>query len=128
LYYKYIEGESAYQDLLCLFSHDEHKRLVALRAYIFAPIFEELIFRSCIISVLIGSGWSNNGAMFCSPLFFGIAHIHHLYRKIVNDRMKVKIAILSTLFQFAYTSVSLNFFFQKQVLQNQGKNNMQRWG
>lgn len=39
-----------------------------------------------------------------NPLFFGCAHIHHFYEKLLNG-IELKNAILSTMIQFIYTSI-----------------------
>ena len=40
-----------------------------------------------------------------SPLFFGMAHLHHLYEHIYKDRWPVQRAVLVTVVQFTYTSL-----------------------
>lgn len=40
-----------------------------------------------------------------SPLFFGLAHLHHLKRHIVDERMPVMLACAQTAIQFSYTTL-----------------------
>ena len=44
--------------------------------------------------------------MFLTPLYFGIAHLHHLYEfRITHSEVPFFIAVLRSLFQFTYTSL-----------------------
>jgi prenyl protein peptidase len=38
-----------------------------------------------------------------TPLFFGLAHVHHAYTKIKHDKVPVSMALMSSGFQFIYT-------------------------
>lgn len=50
------------------------------------------------------SHYSPKGAVFMSPLFFGIAHFHHMIERIRRGQ-DLKTTILISTFQFAYTTV-----------------------
>lgn len=106
-----FQRSSIFSYFSLLFSNDECERLQTLRALVMAPIFEEFIFRGCIISVLIDSGWSRDTAMYISPLFFGVAHIHHFYQNVTVENQPVSMAMQISLFQFAYTTVTPHQFF-----------------
>lgn len=75
------------------------------RNYIIAPFAEEFVFRACMMPLLLptlGPQWT----IICSPLLFGLAHVHHLldwFRR--KDGTSFLNAILSVLLQVAYTSV-----------------------
>jgi prenyl protein peptidase len=44
--------------------------------------------------------------VFLTPLYFGIAHIHHLYEfRITHPEVPFFVAVLRSLFQFTYTSL-----------------------
>lgn len=79
------------------------------RDLIVAPFAEELIFRSLMISPMLHSEEYLAGNIQLSkicltvPLFFGLAHVHHVYTKIKHDKVPVSKAILSSGFQFLYT-------------------------
>lgn len=80
------------------------RRDIVLRNYVVAPIAEEVVFRSCMIPLLrphLGDGWS----VVLTPLFFGIAHLHHMIGKWRHDREPLLSALVGTLFQTAYTSI-----------------------
>lgn len=111
---------------LHLFLKDETYRWTILRNLIIAPISEEVIFRACIIAPLLSSSSHRitgttttttkkvlrpTQVCWISPLFFGLAHLHHFYeqyRKLpIMERTKDAILKLTigVLFQFLYTTL-----------------------
>jgi len=44
---------------------------ISFRNLVGAPIFEEIVFRSCIVTILRSTGMRDNSLIFYSPLFFG---------------------------------------------------------
>ncbi|KAF8650107.1 hypothetical protein AX16_005407 [Volvariella volvacea WC 439] len=79
-----------------------------VRNYIAAPITEELTFRSCILAVYGFSNTSRNWRIFGSPLFFGLAHVHHAwdaYNRLGRTKQAAKRAILGSAFQTLYTTL-----------------------
>ncbi len=89
-----------------LFDHVKGQRNdIMLRNYLFAPVAEEFIFRACMLLVL-RPALSDTLAIFICPLFFGIAHIHHVIDwYIVNDGSSFKQACLTVVVQAGYTSL-----------------------
>lgn len=83
------------------------------RQILVAPIAEELVFRCCIGTLLLGSGMSFSRIIWISPLFFGVAHLHHFWGMVTNDHVPVKRAALISLVQFTYTTFfgALEMFF-----------------
>lgn len=89
--------------------------LVFLRNIIAAPIAEELVFRGLMVCVLT-AGYSSivdeNGVhkyspfsvMIRVPLWFALAHVHHLIERL-RSGAGVVAALVNTLFQFTYTSI-----------------------
>jgi len=67
------------------------------------PFTEEFAFRACMVPILLGH-YSPTGAVIMSPLFFGIAHFHHMIERIRRGQ-DVKTAFFISSFQFAYTTV-----------------------
>ncbi|KAK9325866.1 hypothetical protein V1517DRAFT_125464 [Lipomyces orientalis] len=78
---------------------------IGRRNYIIGPLTEEFVFRVCIVSIELASGMSPLRAIFVSPLYFGAAHIHHAYEVYLVQPDLLKLALLSSLFQFAFTTV-----------------------
>ncbi|KAL0084631.1 hypothetical protein J3Q64DRAFT_1099305 [Phycomyces blakesleeanus] len=87
----------------------EHLRsLEGQRNYIAAPFTEEFVFRACEIALLYQAGHSKKYLIFISPIWFGTAHLHHVwekYRQYGSNKKALKRALLSSSFQFAYTTV-----------------------
>ncbi|CAH8507263.1 unnamed protein product [Dicrocoelium dendriticum] len=77
---------------------------VSVRNLIVAPAAEELIFRACILYHLLPLYTSCWSLCVVSPLFFSIAHFHHMLEHI-HDGERVLHAFLKTLFQVAYTTI-----------------------
>jgi prenyl protein peptidase len=50
--------------------------------------------------------FSGKQIVFLTPLYFGIAHLHHLYEfRITHPEVPLFVSILRSLFQFTYTSL-----------------------
>lgn len=81
--------------------------LHGLRNFVIGPTTEELIWRSCILSVTSYTSplptlrW----LIFGTPLYFGLAHLHHFYESYVLAGRSLQFAALQSGIQFAYTSV-----------------------
>lgn len=90
--------------------------LQGFRDHIFAPVSEELLYRSLTICVL-ASVLPESRIILMTPLFFGCAHLHHAF-SLWNNSTNISISViaLTTLFQLFYTSVfafmSNRFFFK----------------
>lgn len=70
-----------------------------------APLAEEIIFRVCMVSPFLFS--EEIGILricWITPLFFGIAHMHHAVTKLKSGG-KWQIVLLGTLFQMTYTTL-----------------------
>ncbi|KAM8940551.1 CAAX prenyl protease 2 [Pelodytes ibericus] len=75
-----------------------------LRNQVIAPLTEELVFRACMLPMLVpctGPG----SAIYTCPLFFGIAHFHHVIEQLRFRQGTVISIFLSAVFQFSYTAV-----------------------
>ncbi|KAG9291485.1 hypothetical protein G9A89_021904 [Geosiphon pyriformis] len=82
--------------------------LLGFRTYIFAPLAEEFVFRCCMVPILVYSGYHPSHIIFYSPLFFGIAHLHHAWEYFVNngrDAIAAQVAIQRAIFQLLYTTL-----------------------
>lgn len=73
------------------------------RNHVVAPFSEEFTFRACMVPVLLGY-YSHFWAIIISPLFFGVAHFHHMVERIRKGH-DVMTSFLVSMFQFAYTTV-----------------------
>ncbi|SCV74336.1 BQ2448_6768 [Microbotryum intermedium] len=87
---------------------DQFWSLQGIRNYVVGPWTEELVFRSAIISISALGGWSKKQLVFLTPLYFGIAHVHHAYEVYIrHGRTKQALVngVLGSTFQFAYTTL-----------------------
>lgn len=77
-----------------------------VRDHIFAPITEELIYRSVILAFLQPfDSISDLQEILLTPLFFGIAHAHHGYDLYTNRNVGLSTAALTVIIQVIYTTV-----------------------
>lgn len=77
---------------------------MVLRNYVIAPFVEEFVFRACMLPMLTASVGMNIGVLVC-PLFFGIAHAHHLVEWYRWRQRPFMEALLVTIVQLCYTSL-----------------------
>lgn len=64
------------------------------------------MFRSALIPLHILAHVSPGRITFLSPLYFGIAHIHHFYEfRLTHPDTPALAALLRSLFQFGYTTI-----------------------
>ncbi|CAB1333152.1 unnamed protein product, partial [Coregonus sp. 'balchen'] len=78
--------------------------LVWLGNQVVAPLTEELVFRACMLPTLVPCT-GPTAAIFIAPLFFGVAHFHHVIEQLQLKEDTLPVLLLSALFQFTYTSV-----------------------
>ena len=55
--------------------------LIWWRNHAVAPFTEEYTFRACMMPILLGY-YTPKGAVLVAPLFFGVAHLHHMIERI----------------------------------------------
>lgn len=71
-----------------------------------SPITEELLFRSFLVPLHLVSHLSPVRLIFLTPLYFGIAHVHHFYEySLTHPHTPLLPALVRSLVQFAYTTV-----------------------
>ncbi|XP_041638425.1 CAAX prenyl protease 2 [Cheilinus undulatus] len=75
-----------------------------LRNQVVAPLTEELVFRACMLPMLVPCTGTSN-AIFTVPLFFGVAHFHHVIELLRFRQGTLSGIFLSAVFQFSYTAV-----------------------
>jgi prenyl protein peptidase len=77
--------------------------VVILRNYVFSPITEEIVFRSCMIPLLFYR--FKMQAIFIAPAFFGLAHLHHIFEGYFLLNESFNKLLIQHLFQFCYTYI-----------------------
>eukprot|EP01135_Chromosphaera_perkinsii_P011929 Nk52_evm46s2531 gene=Nk52_evmTU46s2531 len=80
-----------------------------------APLLEEIVFRGCVCAILLigirhqsqvdNSDKGAHDMVYIAPLFFGMAHMHHVFDHIYSLGMSVRNATLTVLFQLCYTTL-----------------------
>ena len=82
----------------------ENSLWVSFKNLVIAPITEETVYRACLVPLLY-KFFSAKQLIYITPIFFGTAHIHHLYHKIIVEKKPWMVSLLITLFQFTYTTI-----------------------
>ncbi|KAF2128772.1 Abi-domain-containing protein [Dothidotthia symphoricarpi CBS 119687] len=86
--------------------HETLSSWIGYRAFIVGPVSEELVWRSFMIPLHVLAHFSAKQIVFLTPLYFGIAHVHHLYEfRITHAEVPFFVTLLRSLFQFTYTSL-----------------------
>ncbi|XP_057709707.1 CAAX prenyl protease 2 [Corythoichthys intestinalis] len=75
-----------------------------LRNQVVAPLTEELVFRACMLPMLVPC-FGPAAAVLTCPLFFGVAHFHHVIELLRFRQGTLSGIFLSAVFQFSYTAV-----------------------
>jgi prenyl protein peptidase len=79
---------------------------IGYRNYIAGPITEEVLFRSVLVPLHLLAKISPTTTTFITPLYFGIAHIHHFYEfTLTHPHTPLLPILLRSLFQFTYTTL-----------------------
>ncbi|KAG7204010.1 hypothetical protein KM043_001872 [Ampulex compressa] len=79
------------------------RTLIWWRNQVVAPLSEEWTFRACMLPLLLQC-FAPTTAIFICPLFFGIAHFHHVVEGIKMG-MEFKRVLFISCFQFVYTTL-----------------------
>ncbi|KAH7855619.1 hypothetical protein Vadar_026795 [Vaccinium darrowii] len=77
----------------------------AWRNYFVAPITEELVFRACMIPLLLCGGFKTYSIIFFCPIFFSLAHLNHFFEVFTHQNRSVLKASMVVGLQLAYTVV-----------------------
>jgi prenyl protein peptidase len=88
-----------------IFGGGSAQTLIFCRNYLVAPIAEEWVFRACMIPILFLAKFSFSALVFFPPLYFGLAHTHHVLSILRERNTSVKQAVVIVLFQVFYTTV-----------------------
>lgn len=83
---------------------DFNINLTSIRAYIMAPIFEEAMYRSCLINALIAGGFGWNSVMI-SSLIFGLSHFYRIEDVLDYKKDLVFQDFIPVLFQVCFTTL-----------------------
>lgn len=79
------------------------QNILWIRNHVVAPLSEEFTFRACMMPLLLHS-FDATTAILLTPLFFGLAHLHHIVER-HRDGMALSVIAIVSAVQFTYTSV-----------------------
>lgn len=87
--------------------------LLQFRTLIAAPITEELVYRGLLLPLIHPFCKSETQLIFTVPLFFGIAHIHHVFERVFIQKQNVRLSLIQTIVQLTYTTIfgAMSTFF-----------------
>ncbi|XP_006654295.2 CAAX prenyl protease 2 [Oryza brachyantha] len=74
------------------------------RNCVVAPITEELVFRACMVPLLLCGGFKIYNIIFLSPVFFSLAHLNHLFELHQQGRNFMR-SLLIVGIQLGYTVI-----------------------
>lgn len=77
--------------------------IMVWRNFIVAPVTEELVFRACMIPLLLCGGLTTYNAVFLCPVFFSLAHLNHLLDTLQNRSLLQASIVVG--FQLGYTVI-----------------------
>ncbi|KAF1814433.1 hypothetical protein P152DRAFT_456686 [Eremomyces bilateralis CBS 781.70] len=108
--------ESSWRELISGSAwRDRMDSLIWWRNIVVAPLLEEAVFRSSIVPLHLLTyatvsdmhnppNYAN--VIYITPLYFGIAHIHHFYEfRLTHPRVPLIAAVLRSVIQMAYTTL-----------------------
>eukprot|EP00268_Persea_americana_P025388 TRINITY_DN2474_c1_g1_i1.p1 TRINITY_DN2474_c1_g1~~TRINITY_DN2474_c1_g1_i1.p1 ORF type:complete len:328 (+),score=33.88 TRINITY_DN2474_c1_g1_i1:169-1152(+) len=85
--------------------HSISSNVLAWRTYVVAPLSEELVFRACMIPLLLCGGFKTYNIIFLSPIFFSLAHLNHFLELYYQQNYSfLKVALMLGL-QLGYTVI-----------------------
>ncbi|XP_057979967.1 CAAX prenyl protease 2 isoform X2 [Malania oleifera] len=79
--------------------------VVAWRNYVVAPITEELVFRACMIPLLLCGGFRIYTVIFLCPVFFSLAHLNHFFELYGQQNRSLLRASMVVGLQLGYTVI-----------------------
>nr|XP_002131463.1 CAAX prenyl protease 2-like [Ciona intestinalis] len=78
--------------------------IILWRNFFVAPLSEELVFRGCMMPLLVPC-LGQFTSILLAPWFFGLAHFHHAYEQYKTGYHTLSAIVISTIFQASYTTV-----------------------
>lgn len=75
------------------------------RNFVVAPFAEEWVFRSCMCPLLYLAGYKMAACTLLPPIFFGIAHTHHVLSIMKEKQASLVQAVVVVGFQLFYTTL-----------------------
>ncbi|KAL8721786.1 MAG: hypothetical protein Q9225_001586 [Loekoesia sp. 1 TL-2023] len=94
---EWILGQTIYETL---------SSWIGWRNYVAGPVTEEVLFRSLLVPLHLLTPLSPSRVVLLTPLYFGIAHVHHFYEFVLtHPHTPLAPSIIRSLIQFIYTTI-----------------------
>ncbi|XP_057534447.1 CAAX prenyl protease 2 [Amaranthus tricolor] len=90
---------------ICCMMLSMASNVAAWRNLVVAPITEELVFRACMIPLLLCGGFKAQVVIFFCPMFFSLAHLNHLLEFYIRKNYSLKKTSIAVGTQLAYTMI-----------------------
>ncbi|XP_008788156.2 CAAX prenyl protease 2 isoform X1 [Phoenix dactylifera] len=81
------------------------RNVMVWRNYVVAPFTEEMVFRACMIPLLLCGGFKTYTIIFLSPVFFSLAHLNHFLELYFQQKYSFLKAFLIVGLQLGYTVI-----------------------
>ncbi|XP_027366549.1 CAAX prenyl protease 2 [Abrus precatorius] len=75
------------------------------RNYVVAPFTEELVFRACMIPLLLCGGFKTYSIILLCPIFFSLAHLNHFMEIYTKQNYRIMKAVMAIGLQLGYTVI-----------------------
>uniref|UniRef100_A0A7C9DKL2 intramembrane prenyl-peptidase Rce1 n=1 Tax=Opuntia streptacantha TaxID=393608 RepID=A0A7C9DKL2_OPUST len=85
--------------------------ITAWRNLVVAPITEEIVFRACMIPLLLCGGFKSQAVIFICPVFFSLAHLNHLLEFYIRkdcSLLKTSLAVGNVFTVYAVSNASMS--------------------
>ncbi|XP_030453747.2 CAAX prenyl protease 2 isoform X2 [Syzygium oleosum] len=79
--------------------------ILAWRNFVVAPLTEELVFRACMISILLCGGFEKYSILILGPILFSLAHLNHFMEIYMQQKRQIIKASMIIGLQLGYTVV-----------------------
>ncbi|KAG4996362.1 hypothetical protein AAZX31_10G066900 [Glycine max] len=79
--------------------------ILVWRNYVVAPLTEELVFRACMIPLLLCGGLKTYSIILLCPIFFSLAHLNHFLEIYAKQNYRIVKAAMVIGLQLGYTVV-----------------------
>uniref|UniRef100_A0A2C9VAD2 intramembrane prenyl-peptidase Rce1 n=2 Tax=Manihot esculenta TaxID=3983 RepID=A0A2C9VAD2_MANES len=79
--------------------------VLAWRNYVVAPLTEELVFRACMIPLLLCGGFKIYSVIFLCPVLFSLAHLNHWMETYIRHNYSMLKASMAVGLQLGYTVI-----------------------
>ncbi|TYK25244.1 CAAX prenyl protease 2 isoform X2 [Cucumis melo var. makuwa] len=90
--------------------------ILAWRNYVVAPLTEELVFRACMIPILLSGGFKPITVIFLCPILFSLAHLNHFMEYYSKQNNNLTKAVMVNAYEFCFFFLSYLFLFQVSSL------------